>query len=72
LSQYEALSVGAKEGGIGGDVTVIRVSGFALSELVPTELVWSVRVSAPIVMRTPTPSAAEGAFTLPRRRPKLI
>jgi hypothetical protein len=72
LSQYEALCVGATEGAIGGAVTVMRVSAFALSELVPTELVWEVRVSAPIVIRTPTPSAAESAFTLPPRRPNLI
>jgi hypothetical protein len=72
LSQYEALCVGAAEGGAGGAVTVIRVSAFALSELVPTELVWWVRVSAPMVMTTPTPSAAESAFTLPRRRWKFI
>jgi hypothetical protein len=72
LSQYEALCVGATEGGIGGAVTVMRVSAFALSELVPTELVWWVRTTAPIVIRTPTPSAAESAFTVPRRRPKLM
>jgi len=64
--------VGATEGSGGGDVTVRVVSAFQLSELVPTALVWWVRVSAPIVTRTPTPTAAASAFKLLRRRYKLF
>src|SRR5258705_4671106 len=67
------MSVGAKEGSarVAG-ISVTLASAFQLSEGVPTALVGCARVTAPIVTKTPTPSAADIAFQLPRRLWKFM
>jgi len=53
---------------MGDGVSVMVSSAVQLSEGVPTSIVEWTRVTAPIVTKRPTPSAAESAFQLPRRR----
>jgi hypothetical protein len=66
------LTFGATEGGTADGVSVIVASAVQRSEGLPTSTVGWARLTAPIATKTPTPSAAESAFQLPRRRWKFV
>jgi hypothetical protein len=66
------LTFGATEDGIADGVSVIVASAVKLSEGAPTSMVGWARVAAPNATNTPTPSAADSAVQLPRKRWKFM